>query len=127
LIVLDASAAVLALLNNGDARSAVSVEIVAVPHLVDSEVVHALRGLVRRQTLSTDQAGAALARWARLGVLRLGLHGVLDRMWALRANLSAYDAGYVALAEALDCSLVTADARLAGAPGLRCSVTVVRR
>jgi predicted nucleic acid-binding protein len=48
-------------------------------------------------------------------------------MWALRANLSAYDAGYVALAEALDCALVTADARLSGAPGLRCAVTVVRR
>ena len=69
---------------------------------------------------------SALARWARLGLLRFGLPGLLDRMWALRANVSAYDAGYVALAEALDCALITGDARLARAPGPRCAITVVR-
>lgn len=47
-------------------------------------------------------------------------------MWALRDNVSAYDATYVALAEALDCPLLTADARLANAPGVRCVVVTVR-
>jgi predicted nucleic acid-binding protein len=50
----------------------------------------------------------------------------LDRIWELRDNVSAYDAGYVALAEALGCGLLTADGRLAGAPGVRCPITVVR-
>jgi predicted nucleic acid-binding protein len=53
--------------------------------------------------------------------------GLLDRMWQLRENVTAYDAAYVALAEALDCPVVTADARLSRAPGLRCTVTVVPR
>lgn len=51
---------------------------------------------------------------------------MLDRIWELRDNLSAYDATYVAVAEALDAPLLTADARLARAPGPTCPVTVVR-
>lgn len=50
---------------------------------------------------------------------------LLDRVWELRDNLTAYDASYVALAELLHCALLTADARLGRAPGIRCSVTVV--
>ena len=53
--------------------------------------------------------------------------GLLPRMWELRENVPAYDAAYVALAEALECALVTADARLAAAHGPRCPITVVRR
>lgn len=53
--------------------------------------------------------------------------GLLERVWALRENLSAYDAGYVALAEVLRCSLVTADARIGRAAGVRCPITVVPR
>ena len=52
---------------------------------------------------------------------------LLDRVWEPRENLSAYDASYVALAELLDCSLLTADARLSRAPGVRCPITVVPR
>jgi len=52
---------------------------------------------------------------------------VLDRIWELRDDLSAYDAGYIALAERLGCALVTADARLSRALGIRCPVTVVPR
>ncbi len=127
MIVLDASAAVLALLNDGDARRSLATEAVAVPHLVDSEVAHAVRAQLLRGTVDADGAGAALARWARLGLRRFAAVGLLPRIWELRDNLTAYDATYVALAEALACELVTADARLARAPGPTCPVTVVRR
>jgi predicted nucleic acid-binding protein len=53
--------------------------------------------------------------------------GLLERIWQLRDNLSAYDASYIALAESLDCTVVTADARLGRAPGITCTVTVVPR
>jgi predicted nucleic acid-binding protein len=58
---------------------------------------------------------------------RYGLSSLLDRIWELRRNLSAYDAGYIALAEALGCGLVTADARLSRASGVHCPITVVPR
>jgi predicted nucleic acid-binding protein len=61
-----------------------------------------------------------------LGVTRQPVTGVLDRIWELRDNLSAHNAGYVALAETLGCVLVTADGRIAAAPGVRCPVTVMR-
>ena len=127
MIVLDASAAVLALLNDGDARRALATETVVVPHLADSEVAHALRAQVRRGGIDVDDARRALARWTRLGIGRFAVVALLARIWALRDNLTAYDATYVALAEALECKLVTADARLAQAPGPTCSITVVRR
>jgi predicted nucleic acid-binding protein len=126
-IVLDASAAVLALLNDGDARRAVAEESTAVPHLADSEVAHALRAQALRGLLTPEQARDALGLWARLGVRRFPAVGLLPRIWELRANLSAYDATYVALAEALGTELVTADARLAQAPGPTCPITVIRR
>lgn len=127
MIALDASAAVLALLNDGETRQQVARETIAIPHLGDSELAHALRGQVRRGRLEEHQARAALSRWARLGVLRFPAVGLLARVWELRDNLSACDATYVALAEALGCALVTADARLAQAPGPTCAITVVRR
>ena len=127
MIVLDASAALLALLNDGDARRSLATEAVAVPHLADSEVAHALRGQVLRGRLGAGSAERVLARWARIGVRRFPVVGLLPRIWALRDNLTAYDATYVALAEALACELVTADARLARAPGPACAITVVRR
>lgn len=63
----------------------------------------------------------------RLGITRYPVFSYLDRVWELRDNLSAYDASYVALAELLDCNLLTADARLSRAPGIRCPITVVPR
>ena len=58
---------------------------------------------------------------------RYPVFSLLDRVWELRDNLSAYDASYVALAELLDCNLLTADARLSRAPGIRCSMRLVPR
>lgn len=127
MIVVDASAAVLALLNDGEARRALATEAVVVPHLADSEVTHALRRQVLRGTVGADDAQRALTRWARLGLRRFGVVGLLERMWELRDNLTAYDATYVALAEALGYELLTADARLANAPGPKCTIVIVRR
>ena len=127
MIVLDASAAVLALLNDGDARQALAREMTAIPHLADAVVAHALRSQVLRGTVGAADAQTALARWARLGVRRYAVVGLLRRIWELRDNVTAYDASYVALAEALGCHLVTADGRLAQAPGPRCPITVLRR
>ena len=127
MIVLDASAAVLALLNDGDARRTLAREIAAVPHLADSEIAQALRSQVLRGTVGAAVAHTALTHWARLGVRRFPVVGLLDRVWELRDDVTAYDATYVALAEALGYGLLTADARLAQAPGPTCAITVIRR
>lgn len=125
--VVDASVAVLGLLHDGEARAALENSTITCPHLVDAEVAQALRGLVRRGSITAAAGRRALGVWSPLGLQRVGTLGLLPRMWALRENLSAYDAAYVALAETLDQPLLTADARLAGAPGPRCVITVVRR
>lgn len=127
MIVVDASAALSGLLNDGAARRSLATEQLHAPHLVDSEVANGLRRHVITGRITSDEGSSALSVWGRLGVTRYGVHGLLDRIWHLRDNLSAYDAGYVALAEALDCSFVTADARISRAPGIRCLVTVVPR
>jgi len=126
-IVIDASAAVLGLLNDGDARAMLRDGAVVCPHLADSEVAHALRAQVLRGEVTVVDATRAIDTWGRLGIERVGVKGLLARIWELRDNLSAYDATYVAVAEALEAPLVTADGRLARAPGPRCTVTVVRR
>ena len=64
--------------------------------------------------------------WHQLGLRRFPVVGMLDRMWKLRHNVTAYDATYVALAEELDCPLLTADPRSANASGPRCTFTIVR-
>lgn len=127
MIVLDASAVVLALLNDDHARSILGHETIVCPHLVDSEVLHALRSLVSRGEIDAAMAGRAIEAWGALGIARMTVHGLLSRIWELRENLSAYDATYVALAEGLDVTLVTADGRLGRAQGPRCAITIVRR
>jgi len=124
-IVADASAAVSALLNAGPARRALGAEQIHVPHLIDSEIANALRRQVADQVLDDGPAWDALDRWRRLAVTRYPAVGLLERVWELRENVSAYDACYIALAEFLDCPLLTADARLGRAPGSRCPMVVV--
>jgi predicted nucleic acid-binding protein len=87
------------------------------PHLLDVELLHALRGLVLGGHLSEDRAADARGDFADLTVVRYGHALLADRSWELRNNLTAYDATFVALAEALTVPLVTCDARLAGVPG----------
>lgn len=125
MIVVDASAAVSALLNAGPARCALADVQLHAPHLIDSEVASGLRRRVMAQQLGADAAWTVLETWRRLGMTRYPTFSLLQRVWELRENVSAYDASYVALAELLDCGLLTADARLAGATGPRCPITVV--
>lgn len=127
MIVVDASAALSALLNAGPARRVLGDEQLHAPHLIDSEVANALRRRVAAQQLSTDAGWKALDALRRLGMTRYPMFSLSERVWELRENVSSYDAAYVALAELLDCNLLTADKRLARAPGLRCPITVVPR
>ena len=127
MIVVDASAALSALLNDGPARRALGTEQIHVPHLIDSEVASGLRKGVAAHGLDAESGWTALDTWRRLGMTRYPVFSLLDRVWELRENLSAYDASYVALAELLDCNLLTANARLGQAPGSHCAITVVPR
>lgn len=127
MIVVDAAAAVSALLNDGPARVLLATEQLHAPHLVDFEVAHVLRREAAAGRISRDAGWTSLNTWGRVGLTRHPLYGLFERIWELRHNVSAYDAGYVALAESLGCALVTADRRLSQATGIRCVVTVVPR
>ncbi len=95
------------------------------PHLVDAEVGHALRRLVSADELRPGDAREALADLADLPLRRAGHRGLLRRAWELRANVTFYDALYVALAERLDVPLITLDARLSAAPGVRAAIRLL--
>ena len=125
MIVVDASAALSAVLNAGPARRALGGEQLHAPHLIDSEVANGLRRRVAAAQLSAADGWSALHTWRSLGMTRYPVFALLDRVWELRDNLSAYDASYVALAELLSCSLLTADKTLSRAPGICCSITTV--
>ncbi|MBA3310102.1 MAG: PIN domain-containing protein [Nocardioidaceae bacterium] len=83
------------------------------PHLIDVEALHALGRLVRTGVVSPERAAEARADAGSLTITRYPLGAMADRVWALRDNLSAYGASFVALAEALAAPLVTCDRRLA--------------
>jgi len=89
---------------------------VHVPHLAVIETASVLRGLVQGSKLTETRAQAALQDLVELPLVRHPHEPLLQRVWQLRSNLTAYDAAYVALAEALDAPLVTCDARLGRAP-----------
>lgn len=127
-VVIDASAIVVLLLRLPGAevveRELSRDEFVAPAH-VDAEVLSALAGLSRRAVLRPVRAEQAIAALRRARIRRMPLAPLLDGAWAHRHNVSAYDALYVALAARLECGLLTADRKLAGAPGLGVPVTVV--
>jgi predicted nucleic acid-binding protein len=102
------------------------VEDLAAPHLLDSEVTHILRGLALRGAVTHEHAAIAMDGFAELAIVRYPADWLRPRMWALRHNLSAYDATYVALTELTAAtSLLTTDARLASAAGVRCAVELL--
>lgn len=127
MLVVDTSAVVLALANpvseaatefanDGDLHA---------PHLLDCEYLSAVRRLESNTTLSSSEARSMQQRLSTLAILRYPHEPLVDRIWDLRHNLTAYDATYIALSEALGAPLVTADRRLAGAPGTRARVILV--
>jgi predicted nucleic acid-binding protein len=94
------------------------------PHLLDVEVAQVLRRFVAQGEVPEARARQALAALADLPLERYSHTILLPRIWALRQNLSAYDAAYVALAEVLGATLLTRDTRISRAPGLAARIEV---
>jgi predicted nucleic acid-binding protein len=122
-IVLDASALVELILSTPTGkliatRIADPTEGLHTPHLADVEVVQALRRYVREGTLDANAAADALDDLRALDLQRHAHEPLLERVWEMRENLTAYDAVYVALAEVLDGVLLTCDGPLSRAPGV---------
>ena len=125
-LVVDASVVVAALVDGGEAgRWAEEVLLedhLVAPHLMPVEVANILRRAARAGELSPDAATLAHVELQTLPVDLFPYGPFASRVWALRENLTAYDAWYVALAELLDGELATLDRRLARAPGVACPV-----
>jgi predicted nucleic acid-binding protein len=127
MIVVDASALLEVLLRTSAAK-AVEDRLFAprqtlhAPHLLDLEVAQVIRRYAANGEIDGERGREALADLADLPLRRYPHDFLLPRIWDLRSNLTAYDAAYVALAEALDATLVTRDRRLAAAPGIRVPV-----
>jgi predicted nucleic acid-binding protein len=129
-IVLDASALIEALLRTPKAAAVERVlfepgQTLHAPHLLDVEVAQVIRRYSIKGDVDQERGRAALADLADLPVRRYRHDFLLPRVWELRNNLTAYDAVYIALAEALDAPLLTLDERLAAAAGHRAQVALV--
>ena len=131
MIVVDASVLAPALGDDdadGDqARARLVGEALAAPEIIDLEVASVLRRLVRAAHLPVRRADLALVDLVALPLRRVSHRPLLSRCWELRDNLTVYDPAYVALAEQLGVSLVTADVRLARVPGLGCAIELLAR
>lgn len=129
MIVVDASIAAAALGSDDEegarARAHFPKDDVFVPELIDLEVTSYIRRAVRLGQMESQRALQALADLALMPFERVSHTPFLSRIWELRHNLTPYDAAYVALAEVMEAPLLTADARLARAPGLACEVVLI--
>ena len=130
MIVVDASVLATSLGDDGPdgdrARARLRGERLAAPELVDLEVVSVWRRQVRAGAMDDRRAVLALADLGTLPLRRTPHRPLLARCWDLRDNLTIYDAAYIAVAEAWGVLLLTADARLAKAPGPTCTIEVLR-
>lgn len=127
--VLDASVAVTALAEpDSPAAGLLSGDdaVFSVPSIFDAEVLSALRGLARGGKFDGAAAADLVADLIVLPVDRWHMSPLLPRMWELRANLTPYDAAYVALAEITGTVLVTGDERMSASPGTRCAIQVIK-
>jgi predicted nucleic acid-binding protein len=125
-VVVDASVVVAALVDSGDdgswAEAVLASDDLAAPHLMPVEAANVLRRSVAADRLSTDAAALAHADLLELPVVLFPYGPFGARVWELRTNLTAYDAWYVALAEAIDAQLATLDRQISRAPGVRCPI-----
>lgn len=118
MIVVDASL-VVEVLTNGPLADAIRHELarsgepLIVPHLLDIEVVSAIRGLSAGRKIEAGRAALVLSDLTGLPAQRCPHVTLLPRIWELRHNFTAYDATYIALAEAMNATLYTSDKRLA--------------
>ena len=130
MLVVDASVLAVALADDGPdgdhARARLRGEVLGAPELVDLEVASVLRRQNLAGAIDVRRAGLALADLAALPLQRAPHLPLLPRCWELRENLTVYDAAYIALAEALEATLITGDRRLARANGPRCDIEVLR-
>jgi predicted nucleic acid-binding protein len=129
-IVVDASVIADALIDDGPAGTAARAALTADQHWaapahVGVEVISVVRGKLLGRKIGPVRAEDAIQALPNLVIDEVPIVRLVDRIWQLRGNLSAYDAAYVAAAEGLDCPLVTGDGRIAKASGLRCDVRVV--
>jgi len=128
-LVVDASILVTALADDGDdgeaARARLAGQPLSAPELIDLEIASVLRREVHAGRMSKRRAELALADLSDLSMQRVSHRWLLARCWELRDNMTPYEASYVALAEALDVALLTADQRLARASGSRCLFEVL--
>ncbi len=97
----------------------------AAPDLVDVETVAVLRKRWRAGDLTARRFRTAIEDLLTLSIVRFPTGPLMVRAYELRANVTPYDAAYVGLAESLGCTLLTADARLSRAPGIRCNVELI--
>lgn len=125
-VVCDASALVAALLDGGPdgrwATAAIREAALLAPGLASFEAANIIRRQELAGLVSSDQAAQAHADLLDLTIEQWPYELLAARAWQLRANLSVYDASYVALAELADATLVTLDRRIAGAPDVRCRI-----
>ncbi|MGH7552501.1 MAG: type II toxin-antitoxin system VapC family toxin [Longimicrobiales bacterium] len=131
MIVIDASAILEVLLRTG-AAAAIEArlfggETLHAPHMLDLEVAQVLRRYERAGELGARRGREALDDLEAFSIERYPHYLFLQRIWSLRANATAYDACYLALAEALDAPLLTTDRRMAGVPGHDAYVEVIER
>ncbi|MEI4273865.1 type II toxin-antitoxin system VapC family toxin [Klenkia sp. LSe6-5] len=130
MLVIDASVLTPVVLDDGEtgrrARARVADQVLAAPELVDLEVASVVRRQVLRGAVPPQRARRALLYLTDLPLARYGHRDLVGRGWELRDAVSTYDVAYVALAEVLSATLLTADARLARAPGTRCPIEVFR-
>ncbi len=128
-IVVDASVLAVALGDDGTdgehARQRLAGETLVAPELVNLEVVSVWRRHVAAKLMPARRAASALADLTDLPLRRSSHQPFLHRIWELRHVVTPYDAAYIALAEALDAVLVTADVRLSRASGLRCAIEAI--
>ncbi len=130
MIVIDASILANVLGDDGQdgrrARQELRDAEMAAPDLVDVETVAVLRKRWLAGTLSDQRFATAIEDLEQLTLERVPTLRLMHRAYELRANVTAYDASYVALAELLDCDLLTADRRLVNASGPRCTIRLLQ-